>query len=542
MAADRIDRGDIISDNRGVAIFSDPWSPQFLLVPAGTSIGELIGDRVNTRNLVTLELAARQLFSADDFAWLADKRWFADKGRAIADIAIVNLSVSALADVTLLLTVVEVKFEAGESSFYFTPMIVAGRSDSGHRVGDREDVAPLLVDALSRPEFGRWVAGLFSRAGERAIADGWSANVSPQGADSFHSQTNIDARALGAEQSNSSIRIGEKAILKVLRRINHGENPEDEILRALRDFQQLRIPGYLGSLYWRDPEGRTYTVGIAQSWMPNQGDGWSWVLTGLHRIAQTHVIEPATIEALGALGERTASLHLALSAASGEAFGGHAASEVDMAAVREKFYASLARSQALISEVASALPEELGKKAHAIVTALTGLSVVAEGFAAEEGTARIRVHGDYHLGQVLRTTDDDWTIIDFEGEPARSLDERRERSSALRDVAGMLRSFSYARAVVEHDLNAGAEERAVLREWEAQARAAFVSRYRDALSSGGFNLNLPLVPQSESEFEQALSAWEADKALYEVAYEARNRPAWVGIPLRALLPDLLDHT
>jgi maltose alpha-D-glucosyltransferase/alpha-amylase len=148
------------------------------------------------------------------------------------------------------------------------------------------------------------------------------------------------------------------------------------------------------------------------------------------------------------------------------------------------------------------------------------------------------VHGDYHLGQVLRTVDDDWTIIDFEGEPARTLEERRERSSALRDVAGMLRSFSYARAVVAQELHAGATERDALMKWELSARDAFVSGYRAAFAPSTPHSGVPLVPSSENAFWSALAAWEADKALYEVAYEARNRPGWIAIPLRSLIPDL----
>jgi maltose alpha-D-glucosyltransferase/alpha-amylase len=145
----------------------------------------------------------------------------------------------------------------------------------------------------------------------------------------------------------------------------------------------------------------------------------------------------------------------------------------------------------------------------------------------------------------LRTTDDNWTIIDFEGEPAKSLDERRTRSSPLRDVAGMLRSFSYARAVAEQDLAEGERDismaRANLRDWEMQASEAFVNGYRTTLDSLALNSGQPLVPRSDAAFDSALAAWEADKALYEVAYEARNRPGWIGIPLRALVPELFDQ-
>jgi maltose alpha-D-glucosyltransferase/alpha-amylase len=165
---------------------------------------------------------------------------------------------------------------------------------------------------------------------------------------------------------------------------------------------------------------------------------------------------------------------------------------------------------------------------------------VVAGYAAESGVAYVRVHGDYHLGQTLRTADDDWTIIDFEGEPARPVAERRQRLSALKDVAGMLRSFAYARGFAERSLGAepSAAAKTRLAAWEQGARAAFIAGYRQAVATATH----PLVPAGDAGFARALAAWELDKALYEIAYEARNRPDWIDIPLRGLLPGLIGQT
>jgi maltose alpha-D-glucosyltransferase/alpha-amylase len=174
--------------------------------------------------------------------------------------------------------------------------------------------------------------------------------------------------------------------------------------------------------------------------------------------------------------------------------------------------------------------------------AIAGLRALAErvnGYRDELNTLRIRVHGDYHLGQTLRTPDGDWVIIDFEGEPARPLEERRQRASVLKDVAGMLRSFAYARGAAERAAD-GAANRAASRRleaWETGARRAFLEGYRQALAA----TEMRLVPEDDKAFGRALAAWELDKALYEVAYEARNRPDWLELPLRSLLPDLLDQ-
>ena len=148
---------------------------------------------------------------------------------------------------------------------------------------------------------------------------------------------------------------------------------------------------------------------------------------------------------------------------------------------------------------------------------------------------RIRVHGDYHLGQTLRTSDGGWAIIDFEGEPARPVSERRQKTSALKDVAGMLRSFAYARGAAERSLPDPQDPHG-----EAPVAGVGAGRPRGLpgrLSGGHQSAPMSLVPEDESSFQQALAAWEIDKALYEIAYEARNRPDWIEIPLLTLVPE-----
>jgi maltose alpha-D-glucosyltransferase/alpha-amylase len=158
---------------------------------------------------------------------------------------------------------------------------------------------------------------------------------------------------------------------------------------------------------------------------------------------------------------------------------------------------------------------------------------LAEGFRGEAGTWRIRVHGDFHLGQTLRTPEGDWAIIDFEGEPARPIAERRRKTSALKDVAGMLRSFSYARGEAERAASARDVSGALRRlgDWETGARRAFLEGYREALAGSA----QPLAPGDDAAFTRALAAWELDKTLYEIAYEARNRPDWLALPLGGLV-------
>lgn len=491
-----------------------------------------------------LKSSVKQLVSADSYAWLTEKRWFADKGKHISSIEVADLTGVEMAGVSVLLSIIDVHYVNGGDTRYFVPLMPEGRLGGAGDPARGDGNWPVLVDAVSKPEFGRWLAELFSTNGSQLESDNWTANNAPNALALFSAEENLDGKPVGGEQSNSSVRIGHSVVVKVLRRFQPGVNPEDEVLRALSGFDRARVSAYLGSLYWHDGDGQRFTAAIAQTWVPNQGDGWTWVLEQLHRLRMGGGDDHVVLGALRDLGVCTAELHIALASSEDEAFGMQATTASDVSQVQAAFRASLERSLALLSEPLSEVPPDLKMKLPGVRGAMSELGALAVGFAEEAGFARIRVHGDYHLGQVLRTNDD-WTIIDFEGEPARSVAERRQRSSPLRDVAGMLRSFSYARAVAEQDLLAGGMElsmaQAMLQDWERNARSAFVDGYRTTFASSAVMIGQPLFPQSDAPFNRALAAWEADKALYEVAYEARNRPGWLGIPLRALAPVLFDQ-
>jgi maltose alpha-D-glucosyltransferase/alpha-amylase len=186
---------------------------------------------------------------------------------------------------------------------------------------------------------------------------------------------------------------------------------------------------------------------------------------------------------------------------------------------------------AALKDRRAGLDAEDRQRVDRVLATERSLTQVLAGFGEEVGLARIRVHGDYHLGQVLRSVEGGWTIIDFEGEPARPLEERRRKTSPLKDVAGMLRSFAYARGTLT-GRTGGSSGGALLAEWERAARASFLAAYRTEIASSP----TPLVPTDDAAFGLALAAWELDKALYEVRYELANRPDWLSIPLATLLP------
>jgi len=249
------------------------------------------------------------------------------------------------------------------------------------------------------------------------------------------------------------------------------------------------------------------------------------------------ITEEPLIDALRRLGERTGELHRALAADPADPdFAPESISAADATAWEADTLTALAAVANDFQRQSRELPPTVQDVVARFLEAEPALRLRAAGFRTLVGLPKTRVHGDYHLGQTLRTVRDDWTILDFEGEPARPIAERRAKTSPLKDVAGMLRSFGYARGVarrdaaVTADLAAGGT--AVLADWEIEARAAFLDGYRSGIAGAP-----ALVPTDPAAFAAALAAWELDKALYEVHYEHSNRPDWLDLPLAALLAD-----
>lgn len=349
---------------------------------------------------------------------------------------------------------------------------------AAYRPGD--DVGPLgraevpglggcaVSDASTEPEaLAAFVAALAARPGERyrplAPLPGFAgAAVWP----------------LGGEQSNTTLCVGPDALLKLFRKVEPGPNLDAEVLQALAGDQ---VPVLHGRLVGAWPAGQTTDLGMMVARVPDARDGWE-VATAACAAGEDFAA------AASALGEALAEVHHRLR----EAFGTGARSGDDLAA-------SMTTRLDRACADAPALAPHAPTIARAF-TALAGLSFETQ-----------RVHGDFHLGQTL-TSPAGWTIIDFEGEPAKTAAERREFDSVWRDVAGMLRSFDYARSA--HSDPASAEAVA----WARAAREAFLA---------GYTAGAPVDAA-------VLTAYELDKAAYEVVYEVRNRPDWVDIPLRAI--------
>lgn len=336
-------------------------------------------------------------------------------------------------------------------------------------------------------------------------------------------------RRSSAQQSNTSIRIGDAAIMKVIRKLEQGVHPELEMGRFLSERAHFSAtPALLG---WIDSAAST--LAVLQAFVPNEGDGWAWILERLRgSAAQRH----STLPWIRKLGERTAQMHVALATSTGDA-----AFEPEPARASD-WQRWMGEIEAMARRVLDALNgkrRELDATARLTADAFEDRSsdlagILSRLVPAASGVAKTRHHGDYHLGQVL-VTGGDVTIVDFEGEPLRPLAERRAKHVPLRDVASMLRSFAYAAAVAERDLpeslpaNRRAESVASLQNWAGEAADAYLESYFGRAGAGDREAATRLV-----------RFFTIEKALYEVLYEVANRPEWVPIPLCSVLA-LLDQ-
>jgi maltose alpha-D-glucosyltransferase/alpha-amylase len=378
----------------------------------------------------------------------------------------------------------------------------------------------------------------------------------------------LPARIGSAEQSNTSILYGGELILKLFRRLETGENPDVEIGRFLTEVAQFRrIAPFLGEIAITPAGGEKTTVAMLQGLVANHGDGWQWFLDQISGFFESveslslprklpfpsfsdrldlpsEVLKHAgtALEAAALLGGRTAEMHLALAIHTDDpAFAAEPFTPVDQSRDAQRIEAQIMSTLDALKVKLPALADVVADDAALLLSRRRDL--IARAHAIESGTAagkRIRIHGDYHLGQTLRTGTDpesgDFVLLDFEGEPARPLIERRQKQSPLKDVAGMVRSFSYAaHSGVNHFLAEGRSGTApetlaawaIL--WQNSVSSEFLKAYRVAIAA-----NSDLIPPPE-QAQTLYTAYLLEKALYELLYELNNRPTWLRIPISGIL-------
>ena len=342
---------------------------------------------------------------------------------------------------------------------------------------------------------------------------------------------------LTAEQSNSSLIIGDSVVLKLFRRIAEGEHPETEISRYLTAARFAHAPPLLGDVVQICGDGRSRTLAVALGFVRNQGDAWSWTLDHLTRALDdlapgSSEFELSDCEAIaGMIGRRLGEMHAALARETSDAaFAPETADGDDAAGWVRKTEQRLDRAFAAVEQIRDWASDQDRDRAKTLLHQRAQISRAINKHAKSgAGTVMSCIHGDFHLGQVLVASGDVY-IIDFEGEPATSIAERRAKTSPLRDVAGLLRSIDYAGAAVVEGKGVGAapvdetQRDRLIAELRSRASRAFLKEYWAARG---------LIAGAQE--RALLELFLIEKAAYEIAYEAANRPTWIGVPLAGVL-------
>ncbi len=516
-------------------------------------------------------------------AYLARQRWFSGKAKDINSCTVIDWSKLGA---SFYITFVRLQYESGEQEDYVLPLKIAMGQPA--RILVKEIPDSVLAFVNNSKGDGILYDALMDRASYdiffTAIGDGRQYKTEKGGTiralptkiydeliSSSRSYTSV--KKLGAEQSNTSIIIGDALVLKLYRRMEKGLNPDVEISLFLTEQKRFTSTARaVGTLEYHDSSGQTAVMGMLQEFVDNEGDGWEYSQAALQDYFQEVEKRLATgpsppiinlplmdrsrekppaefvamageyLQSIMVLGRRTAEFHLALlEQTSNKAF----QPEESTVAYTEHLAESVIRQiQDILPVLTAKIPQlsgEIQQNADRVVNGAPELLDWAGEIAEVGGELGqlIRHHGDYHLGQVLRTKENDFILLDFEGEPLRPMKERSGKGSALKDIAGMVRSFHYAAetALVTAKAKAGQtgdKEKLISwgRAWYEWTSSAFVGAYLETAAGA------PFLPTANADF--VLDIYLLEKVFYELKYEMNNRPAWMHIPLVGIV-DILDR-
>ncbi|MCE0464550.1 maltose alpha-D-glucosyltransferase [Pseudomonas uvaldensis] len=487
-------------------------------------------------------------------SWLQNRRWFAGKDSAIEKVDIVYGVRFGEPQHPVLLSEIDVT-SAGQTLRYQLPFGLLAEDQVGaalpqqlalSRVRRGRQVG-LITDAFSLETFVRSVLQNMQAGTVLPCTDGELRFEPTEGLAALNLGDVPEVRYLSAEQSNSSVVVGGSLVLKLIRKVASGVHPELEMSAYLTAAGFSNISPLLGAVIRRDAQGEDALLMIAQGYLSNQGDAWEWTQNNLERALRDELADAVSEQEqhynalgelkdfAGMLGQRLGEMHQVLAQATDNPdFAAQKTTAKDAQAIGKDVAAQVENALRLLKQHQDQLnPTDRAMVARLLEHRKTVLAHVQELAGKAAGGLRIRVHGDLHLGQVLVIKGDAY-LIDFEGEPARPLHERRGKHSPYKDVSGVLRSFDYAAAMAIHlhtvdsTADADAARQRVANRYLTEARQAFVQAYRLAAASLAHEWK-----DAEGE-DAALALFGLEKAAYEVAYEAENRPAWLPVPLHGL--------
>ncbi len=512
-----------------------------------------------------------------------NRRWFGGKARVLQTVEVSDVVPFCPNSLRSYFILAKVKYASGPAETYAIPLIhlSGGLPDKNDApavlrlqpAGLHEEIVlkdavadeqflTCLLDAIAQGLSFRGAQGELRAVSTNALRSLWQPAEGP-----------LTPSLMKAEQSNSSVSYDKRLMLKIFRRVEEGQSPDLEIGSFLTEKSSFRnVPPVAGYLEYLSDTGARTSLGVLQGYVENQGDAWEFTLKALAEYYRQEPLMgslPASeilrlpilalsdqaipdqarrrigsyLDSAALLGRRTAELHLALASASDDPnFTPQPFSRADRQALVNSALDILASNFDLLRRRKDGMPDHIRLEAEKVLhledKARQRFQLLNESAISAVIT---RIHGDYHLGQVLYTGSD-FVIIDFEGEPARSLEERRKKRSPLQDVAGMLRSFHYAAytpLLQQPDVAATRADRPQAlgtwaHYWQTWVSAAFLRTYLEVARDA------PFIPRSREELTQLLDVYLLDKAVYELGYELNNRPSWVRIPLDGITQLLQD--
>jgi maltokinase len=439
-------------------------------------------------------------------SWIVAQRWFGAKSREFAQFNVLDVVILDQGPPLLALMLIEARMHSGTHDLYQLPIVTRDAAHAPAEAVIARAGEAVICDALQDAHEAARLGALMARAAviER---DGTDVRFIWEGAEQPPSRANV--RMMNVEQSNSSVVFDERFALKVFRRIEAGTNPELEMLHFL-DAHGFANIAHLEGSYSYHGALLDSTLGIMQRFIPHAGDGWALALAAIEENRGEELL--ALLHDLGAV---TGRMHTVLASDPEDPdFAPEEPSEEHIALISATIDEQIERSFIALPELESLAP--INGRSQELRDRLPQL--INQGV----GGRLIRIHGDYHLGQAVFGADG-WTVLDFEGEPGRPMRERRRKRSPLRDVAGMLRSFTYA--ALSGELRHGG--RPAPPGWESRARELFLEGYMQ-------EVDRRLLPVGSQAVAKLLTLFELEKLLYELRYELDNRPDWVVVPVTAI--------
>ena len=481
--------------------------------------------------------------------YIAKRRWFGLKDQVIKNARIMNVAKIGDEPHEILLSEIEVK-TTGATTRWLLPLGILWEDESSAALPTRLALARvrrgrktgLLTDAFALPDFAHHVVAALAGGKEVRSGDGIiQFRPTETGRVKLANVPETDVHWLAAEQSNSSLTIGDTAMLKIFRRLSPGQHPETEMNRYLTAQGFIHAPSLVGDVVRVAPDGTPTTLAIALEFVRNEGDAWAWMLDHLNRALDAHSPAAAAENSgadlfadcdavIAAIGRRLGEMHAILARETSEAaFAPEVANTSDAANWAKNTEDRIQKAFGAIAQLQTWERDKDRERAQKLLSQRASIAAAVRNLASSAaGTVKTRIHGDFHLGQVLVASGDAF-IIDFEGEPAASIAERRAKTSPLRDVAGLLRSIDYAAATMMDRNAVGAVP------MDETQRDELISQFRSRGSTAFLSAYWKSAGAQNGPAERALlGLFLIEKAAYEVDYEAANRPTWMRVPIAGL--------